>query len=335
MGREGAMSISASTLATVAAGGAMAISSTYRIPNHGSAITAGGGVDVTIRSLDETDFAGAHDVICRGFSTKDFQFNITAEDLNERLVQNGYDPRSSLGAFVGDAMIGVWLAGMRIFDGARVAYCAGTAVLQDWRRVGIAQRMLDITGELCTRTRTKKLVLTTFTNNDAAINLYEKNGFYTSRSLVSYRLDDPSSIDPDDSSNLKPEDMDFENASVLGSGLLNYEPSWRNSWQSLKAIENSIAITSIRKGWGGKPVAYGVYQPLAGRIAQLGISMNLRTADAQRTLHALLSHFRRSFPEAPAMEIVEIPKDADWLISPLVKAGFEQSQDLIEMVKEY
>jgi len=329
------MSIAASTTATVAASGAMAISATYHIQNHSAAVTAGGGVDVTIRSLDETDFARAHDVICKGFSTKDFQFNITAEDLNERLVQNGYDPRFSLGAFIEDAMIGVWLTGIRMIDGARVAYCAGTAVLQDWRRMGIAQRMMDVTDELCARTGTKKLVLTTFTNNDAAISLYEKNGFHTSRSLASYRLDDPASIDHTDSRNLKPEGMDLDDVSALGSTLLNYEPSWRNSWQSIEAIEHSITITSIRKGWGGKLVAYGVYQPVAGRIAQLGISMNLRATDAQRALHALIAHFCRNSSEVPSMEIVEIPKDADWLISRLKAAGFEQSQDLIEMVKEY
>jgi ribosomal protein S18 acetylase RimI-like enzyme len=288
-------------------------------------------VEVRISPLTSADFDQVHTTICRGFSTDAFQFRIAAADLNERLIQNGYDPQSSLGVFVDDSMIGVWLTGIRMLDGARTAYGAGTAVLHEWRRKGIAQAMASIIEGMSIKSETEKFVLTTFTDNIPAISLYEKNGFFISRPMVSYRIDAPS-FSADAANDIEVVQAGLKDVIHLRDRFLGFEPSWRNSWQSIEAIEKSIVTALVRKG--SEEIAYGIFQPISGRIAQIGVKA-MGGQDELDTLIGLLAYFQGFQEGTSSMEIVEIPKDFHRLISLFRNAGFEQSQSLVEMIREY
>lgn len=307
----------------------------YYVPGNpdsaSDAVRDEGNVEVRITPLTNDDFDQVHATICRGFSTDSFQFRIAAEDLNERLIQNGYDPQSSLGALVDDSMIGVWLTGIRMIDGARTAYGAGTAILHEWRRRGIAQTMASIIEGMSIHSKTERFVLTTFTNNIPAINLYEKNGFFISRPLVSYRSDAPS-FSADAANDIEIVHADLEDVTHLRDRFLGFEPSWRNSWQSIEAIEESTVTALVRKG--SEEIAYGIFQPISGRIAQIGVKAMVEQHELNALL-GLLTYFQGFQEGTSSMEIVEIPEDFDRLISLLRIAGFEQSQSLVEMVREY
>ena len=307
----------------------------YYVPSNvesaSDAVRGEGDVEVRISPLTNADFDQVHATICRGFSTDSFQFRITAEDLNERLIQNGYDPQSSLGAFVDDSMVGVWLTGIRMIDGARTAYGAGTAVLHEWRRRGIAQTMAFLIEGMSIQSKTERFVLTTFTDNIPAINLYEKNAFFISRPLVSYKIDAPS-FPADAANDIGVVQAGLKDVIHLRERFLGFEPSWRNSWQSIEAIEESTVTALVRKG--SEEIAYGIFQPISGRIAQIGVKAMVERHELN-ALFGLLTYFQGFQEGTPSMEIVEIPDDFDRLISLLRTAGFEQSQSLVEMVREY
>jgi len=313
----------------------MAEGTSYYVPDctdSAQGIARGeGSTEVRIIPLKQDDFDQVHKTICRGFSTDSFQFRIAADDLKERLIQNGYDPRSSLGAFVDGSMIGVWLTGIRMIDGARIAYGAGTAVLHEWRRKGIAQAMASIIEGMGIQNNTDKFVLTTFTDNTAAINLYEKNGFFISRPMVSYRIDSPS-FPQVDANGITVVQAGLDEVIYLRDRFLGFTPSWRNSWQSIEAIEKSIVTAIVRKD--SEEIAYGIFQPVSGRIAQIGIK-SMDHPDELNALHSLLAYFQGFQDGVSSMEIVEIPKDFKRLISLLETSGFEQSQSLVEMIRDY
>ncbi len=283
-----------------------------------------------MRPLVAEDFSQVHTTISKGFSTDTFKLDIPPNDLQERLIQSGYDPCLSIGAFVDGSMIGVWLTGARVIDGARMAYACGTAVLHEWRTKGIAQRMLELVDDICERTKTVKYILTTFQDNKAAINLYANNGYRISRPLVTYKMN---RFPNQGESHFRVEDVPLDSALELMDKMLGYAPTWRNSVRSLEAVKTMLNAAVV-KSTDGHPVAYGIYQPATTSLLQIGVDTMIQPAESE-TVRLLLSHFHRLHPDKPSMQFVEVPSDAIRIISLLKEAGFEYVQDLVEMIKEY
>jgi len=106
----------------------------------------------------------------------------TEEDtLLLRMSKNSVDFDTSPGAYDGDHLVGFTLIGIDELDGILTAYDAGTGIVPDYRRQGLAKEMFDhVLPELEAR-GVKRFLLEALQRNEPAIKAYQKSGFEISR----------------------------------------------------------------------------------------------------------------------------------------------------------
>lgn len=285
---------------------------------------------VAIAPLTATRFMDLHRCWCAAFTDYKIPLDIPVEELRIRLDQDGYSPEMSAAAHVGKKMVGFWLTGVRELDGKKMAYDAGTAVVPDWRGRGVSKLLAQQIESRMREFGVRRYILEVFDDNVAAIKLYQRNGFQRMRQLNAYRLK-PFAIKHQSYGAVRARGASLSEAYACRD-LLNYAPSWQNSWQALRAVEGStISVVSEDEAGG---CAYAVFQPAIKRFAQIGID-SVGFEREQRLMEALLGHVGHQVGALEYVEIINIPEGTQRIVELLRRCGFVDLVTLYEMVKEY
>lgn len=156
----------------------------------------------------------------RAFSDYAVPMRMTAEALERMQTRRGFAPRSSFGAWDGDALVGFVLT---CRDGER-AYNSGTGVAPSHRRGGLAKQLMARAIEQIHG----PYVLEVLADNAKAIALYESLGFQRRRTLQCWGYDGPRAALP---------------TRALPDADGAFEPSWQNTRASIaRAIEPFVVV---------------------------------------------------------------------------------------------
>ena len=98
-----------------------------------------------------------------------------------RMFKNRVDFDASPGAYDGDRLIGFTLIGLDELDGDLTAFDAGTGIIPDFRRQGLAKRMFDHALPELEARGVKRFLLEVLQRNKPAIKAYQKSGFEINR----------------------------------------------------------------------------------------------------------------------------------------------------------
>ncbi len=112
-----------------------------------------------------------------GFKGYFTDMTMTIDRFLQRMVHEGFSPEESIIAFVDGVPAGVVLNGFRQVDGKIIGYNGGTGVAPEFRRVGVARRMMEEVFRIYEEKGVDIATLEAIRDNDAAIRLYESLGY--------------------------------------------------------------------------------------------------------------------------------------------------------------
>ena len=134
---------------------------------------------ITLASVDQSQ---TYRCFMEAFADYAMDASGTKEDaMLLRMFKNSVDFDASPGAYDGDRLIGFTLIGLDELDGDLTAFDAGTGIIPDFRRQGLAKRMFDHALPELEARGVKRFLLEVLQRNKPAIKAYQKSGFEINR----------------------------------------------------------------------------------------------------------------------------------------------------------
>ncbi len=251
----------------------------------------------------------------------------TEERLLLRMRKNAVDFGISVGAYSGDAMVGLTLIGIDSWGGSLTAYDAGTGIVQAFRGQKLARRMLDHALPALRDRGVERFVLEVLQQNEPAIKAYERSGFATSRELRSFSSSTSAIVEKTPSPwSLRPVDVAlFESVAHEADWL----PSFENRVSSVRAIPDDVSLIGAFDGEQCVG-AYAYSSPLRWLL-----SLVVQRSHRRRGVgSALLAHAAAHVPEG-VNRIAALNVDAAdvGMQEFLAKLGFSPLVDQFEMTR--
>ena len=132
---------------------------------------------MNIRPLDGISMDYLHQVSNAAYADYVEPVNLSREQLQYLLERRGFRAELSLGAFIGEDMVGFVFNGTGSWNGLPTAYDTGTAVLPEWRRKGVSTRLFQVLLPLLRGAGIRQYLLEVIRTNTGAVELYRKSGF--------------------------------------------------------------------------------------------------------------------------------------------------------------
>ena len=243
------------------------------------------GIHVKKRFLSAADFHSLYECFLDAFSDYQINLQMTEEQFEQRVKRDGVELELSAGAFDGERMIGFYMNGRGMWQGKLSAYDAGTGVVPDHRRRGVAVELFDFIVPRLKERGIKQYLLEVLTSNERAVALYRKLGFEEIRTLVGVRMNE----------GMKPV-ADVEGVSIRQMDEPDWdvfctyweaEPSWQNSADAVERIRSQCEI--VGAFIDDKCVGYGIVFKPSGILMQLAVAQEFRRRGIGRSILASLS----------------------------------------------
>ncbi|MDE6446164.1 MAG: GNAT family N-acetyltransferase [Alistipes sp.] len=239
-----------------------------------------------IRSLADTDFDTLYEAFAQAFA--DYEIHPGREELRKMLRRRGFAPELSFAAFDGDRIAAFTFNGTGIRNGLPTAYDTGTGTLPAYRGQGLASPIFTCSIPLLKAAGIRQYLLEVLQHNPAAIAVYRKMGFETTREFNYFgqekRLVRIPGKQPAIPHAFRPIDLD---AVRRLAGLLDFRPSWQNDDESVARAGGDLVRFGLFRTDTGEPLGYCICEPASGDIARLAVDSRFRR---QGIGSALLRH---------------------------------------------
>lgn len=239
---------------------------------------------LTYRLLTAADFSSLYECFLVAFSDYQVDMQVSEQQFAQRLARDGVRMEISTAAFDDDRMIGFYINGAGEWQGKHTAYDAGTGVIPDYRRRGIAQELFAFTESKLRERPVSQYLLEVLTLNERAVALYRKLGFVETRRFAVLRsqqalapLDDLADVEL-----RRIEEPDWKLFESFWDGY----PSWQNSVAAAERSPNERVIVGAHVD--GQCVGYGTVFSPVGNLMQLAVAPAYRRKGiGSRILRAL------------------------------------------------
>ena len=257
-------------------------------------------VKPVLRGLDAGDFDSVFAAFCSAFEGYSAQTQRpNAEAFHSMLRRRGVRWPLSVGAWVGQDLVGFSLLALDHWDGRNTAYVIVNGVLPAWR----GQRLVGQTLELATVSAQKlgaeRVTLEVLQNNHAALQAYRRFGFVERRQLTCFELDVNA---------LTGTDL-FGDFTVADCRRANWPEwrqfgDWRPSWQNdERAIERDRPASKFLLAADSEnTLGYLVVAPATGDVPQFAVR---RSSRRRKVATALLQAAARA-SKAPALRVINV-----------------------------
>ena len=237
------------------------------------------------RLLTAADFHPLYECFFEAFSDYQINLQMTEEQFEQRVKRDGVELELSAGAFDGERLIGFYMNGRGIWHDQVTAYDAGTGVVPDHRRRGVAIELFDFMVLRLKERGIEQYLLEVLTSNERAVALYRKLGFEETRTLVGVRSNEfmKTLADVEGISIRQMDEPDWDVFCAYWDG----EPSWQNSMDAVERIRNQCEIVGAFVD--EKCVGYGIVFKPSGILMQLAVAQQFRRRGIGRRLLAALS----------------------------------------------
>jgi len=224
------------------------------------------------RLLTTTDFHSLYECFLEAFSDYQVSLQMSVEQFEQRVKRDGVEIELSAGAFDGERMIGFYMNGRGMWHGKLTAYDAGTGVVPDHRRRGVAEGLFDFLAPRLKERGITQYLLEVLTSNQRAVALYRKLGFGEVRRLAVLRSSEPMKPlgDVEGVSLRHLEEPDWDVFCAYWDG----EPSWQNSKDAVERARNQCEI--IGAFVDEKCVGYGIVFKPSNILMQLAVAREFR-----------------------------------------------------------
>jgi len=239
---------------------------------------------LTYRLLTAADFSSLYECFLVAFSDYQVDMQVSKQQFAQRLARDGVQLEISTAAFDDDRMIAFYINGTGEWQGRQTAYDAGTGVIPDYRRRGVAKELFAFTESKLRERSVSQYLLEVLTTNERAVALYRKLGFEEVRRFAVLRSQQ--ALEPlDDLADVELRRIEEPDWRLFQSFWDGY-PSWQNSIAAAERVPNEMVILGAHVD--GRCVGYGVVFSPAPNLMQLAVAPAYRRKGiGSRILRAL------------------------------------------------
>lgn len=230
-----------------------------------------------LHSLSLTHFSLIHQAFTQAFDDYLVPMRMDEEQLAAMLHRRGWRPELSVGAWQGDALVGLWLAGIHCDESGPAGYCIATGVLPAARRRGLLQAMAAAVSQRLASRGIRRQRLEVIADNAAALAAYTGLGFQAHRRLDCYRIEQAIVAPPGDWTLQEGQPEEWP------CWTLDFEPAIPNSRDSLQRARPPLSLLTARRN--GALIGYALHSS-AGDIAELAVRADCRRRGVARSLLA-------------------------------------------------
>ena len=282
-----------------------------------------------IRSLADTDFDTLYKAFAQAFA--DYEIHPGREELRKMLRRRGFAPELSFAAFDGDRIAAFTFNGTGIRNGLPTAYDTGTGTLPAYRGQGLASRIFTCSIPHLKAAGIRQYLLEVLQRNPAAIAVYRKMGFETTREFNYFgqekRLVRIPGKQPAIPHAFRPIDLD---AVRRLAGCLDFCPSWQNDDESVARAGGDLVRFGLFRTDTGEPLGCCICEPASGDIARLAVDSRFRR---QGIGSALLRHALETIA-ADTVKVVNTEIACEPLTQFLCTANIRLKGKQFEMVRK-
>ena len=237
------------------------------------------------RLLTAADFHSLYECFLDAFSDYQITLQMTEQQFEQRIKRDGVEFELSAGAFDDERMIGFYMNGRGMWHGKLTAYDAGTGVVPDHRRRGVAEKLFDFVAPRLKERGFTDYLLEVLTGNERAVALYRKLGFEETRTLAVLHSNETvkTVVDVEGVLIRRMDEPDWDVFCAYWDG----EPSWQNSADAIERVRDRCEIVGAFVD--EKCVGYGVVFKPSGILMQLAVAREFRRRGIGRRLLAALS----------------------------------------------
>ncbi|WP_413503138.1 GNAT family N-acetyltransferase [Serratia proteamaculans] len=138
-------------------------------------------MNIKLRRLNSSDYEKYLELRLEGFKNQPMQFRFSPEDevsLGKELISRKLESDYVIGAFYDNHLVGI--GGLGVLFGSKLKHRAliwGMYVTKEFRSKGISKLIVDSLVSQANLLHIESLLLTVVSENNVAMNLYEKSGF--------------------------------------------------------------------------------------------------------------------------------------------------------------
>lgn len=278
---------------------------------------------IIYQSLEQTSLEILHEAFVEAFSDYQVKMDLPFWKFEKMLQRKGFNPELSMGAFDNNQLVGFVLNGVRLWNGKVTAYDIGTGIIGEYRRQGITNNMLFHVKNLLKDKQVEQYLLEVLKENQAAIQLYQQQGFTVEREFSCFQLDKVELIPATTTCKVeKTTKIDLERLEEFW----DFKPSWQNSNASICAIPEAFNYLVAKAD--ETIVGYGVVDKRTGDIPQLAVNKDHRGKGiASSILTRLIEN-----TESENMGVINVEAQFKPVEKFLEKAGFTFEVGQYEML---
>ena len=218
-----------------------------------------------------------HSAFIDAFSDYNIKIDMPIDRFHGLIKRRSVNLKYSIGAFVGDKIIGFILNGVR-FDGERtIAYDSGTGIVKRYQGKGLGKKLLDYNLKFLSQSDIAKYLLEVISENTTGLALYTNAGFDITRKFNCYRANSSDlSFSPENEidisiNNIKPDKLVYDAIEKFKE----FNISWQNDVFSIKESEEKFSfITALHNN---KIIGVGVIESAIGDVPFIGVDKEYRS----------------------------------------------------------
>ena len=264
------------------------------------------------------------------FSDYVIPMHFTERQLIEKLTRDGINLEHSAGAFDGDKLVGFILQGIGKWEGHLTAYNGGTGVIPAFRGSKITQQLYKYSIPQLKAAGVKKCLLEVVTHNEVAFKTYEKLGFSSTRTLISFKGELSAGTSSSRLASLpnnfifrEIEDLDWQ----LAESYWEYSPSWGYHHAAMERLRTFTRLVGIfRKE---ELIGYGAIHENTNRVAQFAIAPDYRHQGLGYQLFRKLAAGNNA-----TLSVINVDERSESTLNFLEDIGLTQFLTQYEMVLE-
>ena len=158
-----------------------------------------------------------------------------------RMAKNNVDFDASVGAYEGDHLIGFTLIGIDEMNGETCAFDAGTGIVPEFRKQGLAKAMFDHALPALRERGVQRFILEVLQENEPAIKAYRKSGFEISRELKCFVAEKKTLQSMGEHASISVQPIDASTFEAFASEA-DWTPSFENRFSSYRAIPDDVVL---------------------------------------------------------------------------------------------
>ncbi|MCX2738620.1 GNAT family N-acetyltransferase [Pontibacter anaerobius] len=283
--------------------------------------------DFRFSFLTHKDLPQLRETFLKAFADYVVPVQLSEEQLKDKVEREGIEPSFSVGAFVGEEMVGFILSGLGEWQRRPTAYNAGTGVVPTYRGYGLTQKMYAFLVPKLRESGIEQCLLEVIQDNTPALRAYQSIGLHITRSLHCFRA-------------LKQELLllveEPEQITISPTGqpdwktyrcLWDVEPTWQNNIDSIRRSAGQSQTLEARNKHQ-EIVGYISFFRKNGAVAQLAVDEQWR---GQGIGTALLREAGK-LVEAPSIMFINIEDTAQTMLSFMQRRHFRLILKQYEML---